>query len=201
MGKQERFDEVLQECVRRLDAGEDIESVLASYPHSEADLRPHLLVWAALSSKEKSEATAGGATRGRQQLMAALRAPGPADGGLRAMLRLGSTGRYLAFFAAGAAAALAITFLAGSLDSGSSTHTAQATTIQQCVLLLDFNHDGTLGVDDVAAFKDAIKTQNLAFDFNHDGVVDIFDVVYTVQQIESCIQSIIPTPPVPTPTP
>lgn len=201
MSRREPFDEVLQECILRMKSGEDVESVLASYQDRARELRPHLRVLASLSSLEEQGPSSQGMARGRQQLMGALSAPVAVNGGIRTMFSLGgSTGRYLAFFFGGAVAALAIAFLAGSLDTGSSSNTAQAGAIQQCVLVLDFNHDGMLGVQDVAAFKTAIQNQDLTFDFNKDGKVDIFDVVYTVQQISNCIQQIQP-PPVPTPPP
>jgi len=47
MAMRKSFDEVLQECIRRLETtGGDVEAVLASYPDRAAELRPHLQVWA-----------------------------------------------------------------------------------------------------------------------------------------------------------
>jgi hypothetical protein len=132
-------------------------------------------------------------------LMGALSAPEPMKGA-RTMLNLrGSTARSLALFSAGAVAALAMMFLAGGLGFGSGSQKAEAGPIAACILTLDFNGDGVLNVQDVAAFKAAIQSQNLAFDFNGDGTVDVFDVSAAVQKMVDCIQQIQP-PPVPTPS-
>jgi len=106
----------------------------------------------------------------------------------------------VAIFLTGAAVALGIMFLAGSLDLGSGSQKAEAGPIADCILKLDFNHDGMLNVQDVAAFKTAIQNQDLAFDFNGDGTVDVFDVVGVVKEVVTCLQQIQP-PPVVTPTP
>ncbi len=200
MDKRRSFDDILKECILRMEAGQDLESVLANYPDRERELRPHLQVLAALSSTQKQEASPQGTARGRYQLMGALSAPGPMKGGARTMPNLrGSTARSLALFSAGAVAALAMMFLAGGLGFGSGSQKAEANPIAACILTLDFNGDGVLNVQDVAAFKTAIKTQNLAFDFNGDGKVDVFDVEAAVEKMVDCIQSIQPTP-VPTPS-
>jgi hypothetical protein len=200
MDKRRSFDDILKECILRMEAGQDLESLLANYPDRERELRPHLQVLAALSSAQKQEVSLQGTARGRYQLMGALSAPEPMKRGGRTMLNLGgSTARSLALFSAGAVAALAMMFLAGGLGLGSgSPQKAEAGPIATCILTLDFNGDGRLDVQDVAAFKTAIQTQNLAFDFNGDGKVDVFDVEAAVEKMVDCIQSVQPTP-VPTP--
>jgi hypothetical protein len=200
MDKRRPFDDILQECILRMEAGQDLESALANYPDRSRELRPHLQVLVALSSAQKQDASPQGTVRGRYQLMGALSAPGPMKGGARTMLNLrGSTGRSLALFSAGAVAALTMMFLAGGLGFGSGSQKAEAGPIATCILTLDFNHDGVLNVQDVAAFKAAIKSQDLAFDFNGDGTVDVFDVSAAVQNMVACIQQIQP-PPAPTPS-
>lgn len=200
MDKRRPFDDILEECILRMEAGEDLKSALANYPDRERELRPHLLVLAALSSTQKQEASLQGTARGRSQLMGALSAPEPMKGGARIMLILrGSTARSLALFSAGAVAAVAMMFLAGGLGFGSGSQKAEANPIAACIATLDFNHDGALNVQDVAAFKAAIKSQDPAFDFNGDGTVDVFDVEGAVQNMVACIEQIQPTP-VPTPS-
>ena len=117
------------------------------------------------------------------------------------MLTLGvSTGRSLGLLLTGAVAALAVTFLAGGLESGSQK--AEADPLADCILALDFNVDGLMDVQDFAAFKAAIEDQALAFDFNLDGTVDVFDVAGAVLKMTDCLQQIQPPPdPIPSSAP
>lgn len=200
MDKRRPFDEILRECILRMEAGQDLESALANYPDRARELRPHLQVLGALSSAQKQEASPQGIVRGRYQLMGALSAPG--KGGSRIMLTLGgSTGRSFALFFTGAVAALAITFLAGGLGLGSGPQKAEADPIADCILKLDFNGDGYLDVQDVAAFKAAIQNQNLDFDFNGDGTVDVFDVAAVALGMADCLQQTQPPAPTAPPIP
>ena len=101
--------------------------------------------------------------------------------------------RFLIPLVAGAAIAVAAIFLAGGLHFG-STSPAEAGPIRDCLLKLDFNHDGQLNVKDILTFRHAIKTQDLTFDFDNNGTVDIYDVVKVVHEVVACLQQIQPPP-------
>jgi len=202
MAKGKSFDRILEECIRQMEAsGGGMEAVLAAHPEHASELRPHLELRASLSSVRAAEASPEAMAGGRQRLLRAMAAAGAGGETSREALKIGGPMlRFIAVFVAGAAVTLGIAFLGGALDFGSGGSTAEAGPVLDCVLQLDFNHDGMLNVQDVAAFKDAIKSQDPAFDFNSDGVVDIFDAVAAVKGVIECLQQIQPPPP-PTPTP
>ncbi len=204
------LDAILNECIDQLEAsGGDVEAVLARYPEHAEALRPYLSIWVSLSAMTNAEASREGALGGREVLLSAVarekaekergRVPGYISkiGGVN-MRKLVPI---ITPFLVGGAVAVGIIFMTGNLGSETGS-TAQANTISQCVLQLDFNHDGKLDVQDVAAFKTAIQNQDLSFDFNGDGKVDVFDVEAAVQKVVACLQALQPTPPpLPTGTP
>jgi len=196
------FDDILNECIRRIESGEDIESVLQSHAEHGDELRPHLEVLTSLSAVEKREATPQGALRGRQQLLSAIVSGGrkrEETGVINSLATKGGLSmRFVAMFVGGAVLALGITFLTGNLEFGGDSST-EAQAIPECVLGLDFNGDQELTVEDVEEFQNAIENQDPGFDVNGDTVVDIFDVVAVVQEVVTCFQE--NQPPVPTPTP
>ena len=191
------FDEILSECLRRLERGEDLEAVLGDYADQADQLRPHLEVWATLSRTERAAASPEGFAAGRSRLASALAGAGrerPAPTTLVA--KGGLTMRYALAVVAGAAFALGVTFLAGGLDFGDGgTSTAQAEIPHECLEDLDLNGDGSLTVEDVLLFKDAIENQDGAFDFNGDTVVDIHDGVLLIQGVVDCFQNLQPPSP------
>lgn len=193
------FDDILNECIRQAEAsGGDIEAALSRYPEQADELRPYLEVWTSLSEVEKAQAAPLGAMRGRQQLLTAIARAEQTEQGVSPINNLVSKGglsmRFAAMFVAGVVLALGITFLTGNLEFGGGSST-EAEPLPECVLALDFNGDGQLGVEDVMAFRDAIESQDPAFDSNNDGVVDIHDVVSVVQELVSCFQEQQPEPP------
>ncbi len=198
----EPIDDILKDCIRRLEAsGGDVEAVLRSHPERADELRPYLELWASLSAVEPAEASPQALMRGRQQLLSAVREAQQAKGGAKVMDNLtsakGFSLRILAPFVAGAAVALGIAFLTGSLDFDSGGSTAEAGPVQDCLLQLDFNHDGLLSVADIEAFRTAIDNQDPAFDLNGDTIVDVFDAVTAVKGVIQCLQQIQPPPPLP----
>ena len=188
------FDDILNECIRRIESGEEIESVLQSYAEHADELRPHLEILTSLSVVEKREATPQGALRGRQQLLSAIVSGGRKRGETGVIIGLATKGglsvKFVAMFVAGGALALGITFLTGNLDfgGGSGSGSAQAEHLPACLAALDFNVDDALTVEDVLLFKGAIESQDPAFDYNGDTVVDIHDVVAVVQGVVSCFE-------------
>jgi hypothetical protein len=199
------FDNILNECIRQLEAaGGDIESVLSKYPEQADELRPYLQVWASLSAVEKVEATPESARSTRQRLLSGIAKAEQTRGGVKIMPSIGVSTRFLGVFAAGAALALGALFFTGNLDFGSGS-TAQADAHAECVLALDFDGSGSLGVGDVEAFRTAIETQDLAFDLepapDGDGDVDVFDAVAAVMQVVACVQDLQSPAPTPPPTP
>ncbi len=196
----ESFDHILIECIRELEASSGgIEAVLSRYPEHADKLRPHLEVWASLSAAEKIQATPQGASRGRQELLAAIARAGDQERSAsfaNNLVRKGGLGmRYLAVFVTGAALALAITLLTGNLEFGSGGSSAEAEVPHECLEILDLNGDGELTVEDVMMFRDAIEQQDMAYDYNGDTVVDIHDAISVIQDVIECFQQ--QQPPVP----
>lgn len=191
------FDEILNECIRHLEtSGGDIDAALSRYPERAEELRAHLEVWTSLSAVDKTEASPQGAAWIRQRLLTAVaqrREAESQDAINSLMAKGGRTMKFVLMFVAGAAAALGITFLAGSLDLGGGS-TAQADPVAECLEGLDLNGDGTVDVGDVEAFRTAIDEQDLAFDYNGDGVVDVFDVSALALAISECLFNINPPP-------
>lgn len=186
------FDDILNECIRRLEtSGGDIEAVLGRYPEQADELRTHLEVWASLSAVEKAQATPQGAMRGRQQLLTAIASAAQKERGISFINNLTTKGglsmRFVAMFVAGAALALGITFLTGNLDFGGGS-TAQATPFEECLVVLDLNGDGVTDLDDILGMKTAIENNDPAFDFNGDGTTDIFDVVDKLGEFTTCLE-------------
>lgn len=205
MGK--RFDDILSECIRRLEtSGQEIESVLSRYPEHADELRPYLEIWRALSAVRKAQASREGAMRGRQHLLTAIASAEQPQRGARFINRSAVKGalamrfvasmRIAAVFVAGAGLALGSLFLTGNLGFGGDSPAA-AEVLPECLASLDFNNDGKLTVEDVLAFKDGIENQDPAFDIDGDGDVDISDVVGAVAQVVDCFQN--QQPPVPAP--
>lgn len=195
-----RFDEILSECIRRLEAGAEVEAVLSKQPEHADELRPHLEVWASLSAVEKAQATDRGRIRGRQRMLSELAGSNRDVGFVRGLAsRGGLSMKFLAVFVTGAALAIGVTFLTGNLDFGGdgSSSSAEAQVLPDCLTTLDLNADGQLTVEDVLLFKGAIESQDLAFDFNADTVVDIHDAVTLVQQVVECFGNIQVPPPQP----
>ena len=199
------FDDILNECIRRIESGEDIESVLQSYAEHADELRPHLEILTSLSVVEQREATPQGALRGRQQLLSAIVSGGRKREETGVVNSLATKGglsmKFVAMFVGGAVLALGITFLTGNLDfgGGSGSGPAQAEHLPACLAALDFTGDDEFTVEDVLAFKDAIDSDDPAFDFNGDTVTDIFDVLDVVGAVVLCFQE--NQPPAPTPPP
>jgi len=186
------FDDILNECIRRLEtSGGDIEAVLSRYPEQADELRPHLEVWASLSAVEKAQATPQGAMRGRQQLLTAIAGAEQKERGFSPINNLATKGglsmKFLAMFVTGAALALGITFLTGNLEFGGGS-TAQATPFEECLGILNFDGEGGTDLDDILAMKTAIETNDLAFDFNGDGTTDIFDLVLKLNEFAACLE-------------
>lgn len=185
----ESFDEILSECIRRLERGGELEAVLSEYPEQADELRPHLEVWASLSSVDEAQATQQGEMRGRRQLLNALAKAGQEESSSlisNLAAKGGSSMRYVAMLAVGAALALGITFLTGNLEFGSGSSTAEADPISECLPLLDLNEDGVTDLDDVLFAKEKLES----------GEWDIFDVVQRLQAFVDCIEAqvIFPTP-------
>lgn len=192
---EKRLDEILQECIARLEAGqEDIESLVRRYPEHAEELRAHLQVWSRLSAVERAAPTPQGAMRGRQRLLSAIAASGrkEAAGLIRNLSSEGGSAmRLVAAFVAGGAIALAIAFFTGSLDfDKGGSGTVRANPVADCLAQLDLNGDGVLDVQDVEVFRQAIENQDLAFDFNGDGTVDVFDVSALALDISECLFNI-----------
>ena len=203
------FDDILNACIRRIESGEGIESVLQSYTEHADELRPHLEILTSLSVVEKREATPQGALRGRQQLLSAIVSGGRKREETSVINSLATKGglsmKFVAMFVGGAALALGITFLTGSLDfSGDSgSGSAQAEHLPECVAALDLNGDDELTVEDVMGFKAAIESDvyDSTYDYNNDGVVDIFDVLGLMQGMVTCLGEQQPPEPTPPPLP
>lgn len=194
-----RFDDILNECIRRLEAsGGDIETVLSKYPEHTDELRPYLEVWRSLSAVEKAQASSAGAMRGRQQLLTAIARAEQAEQGVRLINSLARKGglsmnfggiKFAGMFVAGVVLALGITFLTGSLEFGGDSSTL-AQEVAKCVEGLDNNGDGDLNVEDVQGFQDALENQDPGFDVDGDTDVDINDVVQQVNDVIDCLQQL-----------
>ncbi len=188
------IDEVLKECLRLLEAGADLDSVLARYPGRAQDLRPYLEVWASLSAVQPASATREAVVRGRQQLLRSL-AAAPKEGGSTVMTGLPKTGglalKVLGTVAVVAVVALGITYLTGNLEVsfGSSAQAIPG----------DYDNDGVPDLQDncpLHANPDQTDTDNDGLgdvcdptptgglppcldlvDFNNDGRLDVNDVM------------------------
>jgi hypothetical protein len=177
----QRFDDILNECIRQLEAsGGEIEAVLSRYPEHTDELRPYLEVWRSLAAVEKARVSSVGAMRGRQQLLTAMARAEQPERGVSLMNGLASEGglsmrfapslKFAAIFVAGVALTLGATFLAGNLGSGGSS--AVAGIPDDCIASLDFNDDGDLTVEDADDLGDAIDDDN---DADDDGLDDAED--------------------------
>jgi hypothetical protein len=187
------FDEILDKCLRELDAsGGDIEVVLSRYPEHADELRPHLEVWASLSATERALATAEGARRGRQQLLTAMaraeqRGRGPSF--TNNLARKGGLGmRYAATFVVGVVLALGITFLTGNLEFGGGSQ-AEADAPHACLdqVLGDLDGEPGFTVDDILYLKAQAEA----------GEFDIDDLMVLIGDLRACFQGQLPEPPVP----
>jgi len=193
----QRFDDILNECIRQLEAsGGDIEAVLSRYPERAAELRPYLEVWTSLAAVEKAQASPVGAMRGHQQLLTAMARAEQPERGVSSINSLAWKGglsmRFVAVFIAGVALALAATFLTGNLGFGGSSP-AVAEVSPECIAALDFNNDGDLTVEDMDEIGEAINNdgqhENIDdMDVDNDGDLDVFDVVEIVGQVVGCFE-------------
>lgn len=179
------FDEILRECIARLETGEDVEAVLTAYPEQAGQLRPHLRVLASLKTAKNVEASALGAVRGRQQLLAAVANQATIQGG-RAVFKFLSDTVGFGLKLAGAGAIVAAIALSAALFTG-SLHVGTGAT--QAVAG-DYDADGVLDdVDNCAWVANADQADtdrdglgdacdpdpNAVADYDGDGVTDLRD--------------------------
>lgn len=185
------FDDILNECIRRIESGEDIESVLRSYAEHADELRPHLEVWASLSAVEKVETTPQGALQGRQQLLNALATVEHKEGGTEIMKNLSTAGslslKLIGAASVVAAIAIGITFLTGNLHVDFSSDAAADHTIIHC---LDQELGGfaepfdTFTVDDILVLRD-------------DPDFDIDDLTALIGGLRTCFSGVADIPDLP----
>ena len=183
------FDDILEECIRRLEAsGGDIEAALSRYPEQADELRPHLQVWASLSAVEKQEATPQDTTQGRQQLLDAVATVEGKEGGKELMEKLSAKGgvglRLIGVAAVVAAIALGITFFTGNLhvEFGSE---AEAVGIFEC---LDQALGDVTAPTDEFTFTDltVLRQQFVA------GDIGIVEVLGRIQILKTCLAGLFP---------
>jgi hypothetical protein len=178
------FDDILDECIRRLEApGGDIEAVLSRYPEQADELRPYLEVWASLSAAEKAQATPQGALQGRQQLLNVLATVEHKEGGTEIMKNLSTTGglalRLVGALAVVAGIAIGITFLTGNLDVDFGSQ-AEADAPHACLDEVLGGLDGEPGftVDDILFLRDEAQAGNFTVD----------DLMVLIGDLRACFQ-------------
>lgn len=188
--------EILREFLQRLEtSGADIEAALADHPRQAEDLRPHLRIWASLSSTPKAEASQSGFERGLSRLSSAVSGE-QERGGNRIMSHLPKSGglalKLLGSAAVVAGLALGITLLSGNLQSPFGSE-AQATPSHPCLdqVLGGLDLEPGFTIKDLIAFKIAYKTQNTAprFDRNGDDKVNLKDVLIYLHELKQCFQN------------
>ena len=188
--------EILRESLQRLEtSGADIEAALADHRQQAEELRPHLRVWAALSSTPKAEASQSGFERGLSRLSSAVSGE-QERGGNRIMSHLPKSGglalKLLGSAAVVAGLALGITLLSGNLESPFGSE-AEATPTHPCLDQVLGGLDGEPGftIKDLIAFKIAFKTQNTdpRYDRNGDGRVGLKDVLIYLRELKLCFQT------------
>lgn len=143
--KMKPLDEIIEESIRRLEAGASLKDVLSLYPERAGDLRRHLDVWASLSRINGPEASASGRARGHDRLLAAVNSPPGNRGGMGAMqdlTRIGNaTLRLAGAIAVVAAVVLSLAALTGNFSVNFGGGSAQATTG-------DIDNDGVPNLQD-----------------------------------------------------
>jgi hypothetical protein len=203
-----RLDRIIEESIRRLEAGASLNDVLAAYPDEADELRPHLEVWRSLSAQPASQPSAPGAARGMARLEAALTQQAQ-RGGANTMQDISKFGNLALRLAGGLAIVGGVVLGLAALSGYFSVHVGSGDSAQatghECVLALDFNGDGLLDVQDVEVFKAAFGSSagdanyDPRADVNGDGTVDLWDVVAAAQMIVDCMQQLQPAlPPPPT---
>lgn len=186
---------ILDESIRELEHGADLEQVLSRYPDRAEELRPHLRVWDQLSSVKRIETPEGAKDRGMQALRTEI-ALASSDKGGTSMERISEMSGVL-LKAAGAFAIVAGVFLSVAAFSGNLSvdlgngGSAQAgetdtdgdgviDTEDNCPLVANpdqADSDGD-GVGDACdPTDDSLHNCLEAVDFNGDGVLDNNDVL------------------------
>ncbi len=195
------LEEVLRQSLQRLEtSGGDIDAALAEHPQHAEELRPHLRVWASLSSRPKAEASQSGFAKGFSQLSSAVSRE-QEQGGKKLMNDLSRSGSFalklLGSTAVVAGLALGIALFSGNahVQLGSE---AQAVPSHPCLDQVLGGLDGQPGftLQDLIAFKIAYKTQNLdpRYDRNGDGRVGLKDVLIYLHELKLCFQTNPPPP-------
>ena len=195
MSKQ--FDKALEECIRELETGAHLETVLARHPEQAGELRPHLQVWASLSAAEAGRASPAGRALGMARLAAAVSGSERSQGGIRSMDKLANSGGFalklLGSAAVVAGLALGVTFLTGNLHVEFGSGGAEASHTHPCLDEVLGNladpQDGHFDVDDLIAARDAIDNQNTdpRYDRDGDNDVDIDDIMIYIGELKTCL--------------
>jgi hypothetical protein len=188
------FNNTLTECTARLESGEELESVLGSYPEHQGALRRHLHIWAALAQGQRAEMSPEAMARGAQRLSAAVFAAQTrgGKGSMNNMPRAGLALRLAAGVTVVAAVVLGALYF-GGVQVGSK---AEALPSHPCLDQVLGGLDGNPGFDvrDIIAFKIAYKNQIILprFDRNGDGHVGIDDLKIYIQELKACFRNVGP---------
>lgn len=190
------FDEIIEEGIRWLEAGADLEQVLSLHPEWSDELRRHLEVSTSFSRIGRVEASASGRERGHRRLLVALTPVPTSRGGTTVMhdlTRLWNNAlRVAGAFAIVAAVVLSVAALTGNFSADFGGAGAQAVPG-------DIDNDGVPDQQDncpLTANPDQIDTDGdglgdacdptptggvppclASLDFNGDGRLDVNDVM------------------------
>ncbi len=185
----------LTDAIRRLEAGESVESVLAQYPQYAVELKEELALRSSLDALEREQPEARAIEKGLGQLDGAL-FERQSQGGRTRMNEVSKVWGFALKLSGGiaivAAMVAAAAFFSGNLHVQLGSEASALPThpcLDQVLGNLADPPDGHFDVQDILAFRDAFRTQNTdpRYDRDGDGDVDIDDLMVYIQELRTCL--------------